>query len=460
MSERRRTRALPIRRWLAIALVIVVVVPMVVAGGTAAHFVGAFEGPEAQNAIRERLRDNPDRWDDPQWREDLAAEFASQGADFMLVIDGVEIFQTSPDLLTRTNGPDRTIREVVIDDANPPQRAYIFTEETGPPGENFWLIPIVAVSVFLLTIGAVAWFFGRTVIAPLSATSEAARQVAAGNLQITLPSSRVREVADLNAAFETMSAELRASLEQQAEVEQERRMLISSVAHDLRTPLFSLRGSLEGLEKGVADTPEKRNRYIAVAQEKADALERLIADLFAYTRLEYLDQTPSREPLNFGDLMHQVVSGLRPQAEVKGVDLVVRTPPSGSCAALGDAHLLTRALMNLLDNALRYTPEGGTIEVECLSQGGELVFTVTDSGPGIPEGDLPHIFTPLFRGETSRNRRTGGAGLGLTIAHRILQAHGGDLRAANAPTGGAAFTGTLPSAGQGVATREGRAATV
>jgi signal transduction histidine kinase len=108
--------------------------------------------------------------------------------------------------------------------------------------------------------------------------------------------------------------------------------------------------------------------------------------------------------------------------------------------------VLARAVANLLDNALRHTPERGQIRVRWRQEDATLVFTIEDTGPGIAAHDLPHLFTPLYRGDTSRNRQTGGAGRGLTIARRILQAHGGDLMAANNPAGGAVFTGTLPAA--------------
>ncbi|MDQ3493727.1 MAG: HAMP domain-containing histidine kinase [Chloroflexota bacterium] len=253
----------------------------------------------------------------------------------------------------------------------------------------------------------------------------------------------MREVADLNASFAAMSAELRSSLHHQAAMEQERRLFIGAIVHDLRTPLFSLRGYLEGLEKGLADTPAKRAAYVATAQEKAAALERLISDLFDYTRLEYLDQAPDRQTLDLGALLRRLVAGLQPQADAKRLTLTLDAP-SQPCPVEADDHLLTRAVENLLDNALRYTPSGGSVRVTCHGTPETATFSVRDTGPGIPPRDLPHLFTPLYRGESSRNRQTGGAGLGLTIARRILVAHGGNLTAANAPTGGAVFTGTLP----------------
>jgi signal transduction histidine kinase len=253
----------------------------------------------------------------------------------------------------------------------------------------------------------------------------------------------VREIAAVSAALEGMSGALRQSLDRQTALEEERRLFVGAIAHDLRTPLFALRTYLEGLEAGLASTPEKSAAYLRVAREKADALERLIADLFAYTRLEYLEQTIEEGTVDLGALLRASADGMQPQAEAKGVAVTVDGPPVPAIVQ-GDAHLLLRAVGNLLDNALRHTPTGGRIALRWEHTGSGAAFTIADSGPGIATQDLPHLFTPLYRGEMSRNRQTGGAGLGLTIARRILQAHGGTLTAANGTRGGAVFTGTLP----------------
>jgi signal transduction histidine kinase len=282
------------------------------------------------------------------------------------------------------------------------------------------------------------------VLRPLAAMRSAARQIAGGDLDIRLPDPPLREVADVADAFGAMGTALRDSLERESELEQQRRLVIGAVAHDLRTPLFSLRGYLEGLDRGLADTPERAAHYLAVCRQQADALERLVADLFAYTRLDYLEEVPRREPLELGALLSAVVEGARPLAEERKLRLVASGPCD--CGLEGDAHLLTRAVENLLDNALRHSPPGGCVTV-CWERtpGGWWRCAVGDSGPGIAPTDLPYIFDPLYRGDASRNRGTGGAGLGLAIARRILRAHGGDLTAANRPGGGAELTATLPT---------------
>ncbi len=310
----------------------------------------------------------------------------------------------------------------------------------GPSGLRMAAAGIIAL---LITAGLVAWFLGRALLGPLAATSRAARAIAAGNLDFTLPASHVQEVAEVGIAFRAMGEALRASLTQQEAVEQERRYFIAAIVHDLRTPLFSLRGYLDGLIGGIAEPPAMAAKYLTVCREKAAVLDRLVTDLFAYARTEYLDQPIQTEPVELGALLRTAVEGAQRQAEEKAIGLTSDDPET-PCTAPVDAHLVTRAVENVLDNALRYTPIGGTVRVRWRQEGDKLTFTVADSGPGIAPDDMAHLFTPLFRGEASRNRRTGGVGLGLTIARRILQAHGGDLTAANGPDGGAIFTGRLP----------------
>ncbi len=285
-------------------------------------------------------------------------------------------------------------------------------------------------------------FVGWAVLKPLRAMSAAARQVGKRDLTFSLPASRVREVNEAMMAFTAMGQELRTALARQVELEQERQFYISAIAHDLNSPIFALRGYLEGLEAGIAATPERAQHYLQVCQAKVSELEHLTADLSAYTQIERLEQTMRHEPLELDALVRDAADGIRPQAEAKGVTLALSPSAGAGCPCRGDRRLLQRALTNVLENAVRYTPTGGAISVAWGSEGEQWRFTVTDGGPGIAPEDLPHLFAPFYRGEASRNRATGGVGLGLAIAQRIMRAHGGALTAANSPHGGAVFTGT------------------
>ncbi|ASS73589.1 hypothetical protein CIG75_00425 [Tumebacillus algifaecis] len=296
---------------------------------------------------------------------------------------------------------------------------------------------------FVFSLHLVGWFLSRSVVRPLDALSAAAHRVAQGELDFHIPESSVREVAAVRSAFQLMAQNLKSSLEREQKLEAERRFLLGAIAHDLRTPLFALRGYLEGLETGVADSDEKRTKYLAVCREKADQLERLVSDLFALTKLDVLEKLVSRESVDWADLVERSVEGFQPQATQKGVTIRIYGADQQT-DVLGDGHLLQRALENLLDNAIRHSPAGGLVEVRWkVTSADGIEFCILDEGAGIAEWDISRIFEPMYRSESSRNRETGGAGLGLSIARRVMRLHGGELVAENREQGGACLKGWL-----------------
>lgn len=466
---------MPLRLWLALALVAIVGVPTLTTWVASNALAARPQRTEAATlrAVEGIVGQDPTAWRDPLWQRWATGKLAGLGVE--AVVDdaaGAHAFATRNGLMVLRRWaalaggpltvkrlaylnplPSRLFTTIVAQaplSGGPPTAhrpslgvAYLWLTPSRDTGVAAWAVPLAGLAALLLTLAVVAVFLARAVLRPLAALGRIAGQIAGGDLDVRAPTSRAREVAEVSAALAAMSTALRESLERQATLEQERRLFIGAVAHDLRTPLFMLRGYLEGLEGGIATTPAKVAEYIRECRAKADALEHLIADLFTYTRVEYLEQAPQRDLLELGSLLRRSVEGMRPQAAAKGVTLTA-CGTEKPCPFVGDSHLLARAVGNLLDNGLRHTPAGGEVRVIWGVEGAHLAFRVEDTGPGIAAQDLPHLFAPLYRGESSRNRQTGGAGLGLSIARRILQAHGGDLTAANAVMGGAAFTATLP----------------
>jgi signal transduction histidine kinase len=368
------------------------------------------------------------------------------GFDFVRGASSLVADVAGPVALDRAIVPQTFWIQSVTDDRG--HRAYAYF--VGPTDVSLLrlrtlLVPVTGFLTLGLTLLAVSWFLGRAILRPLAATSRAARLIAEGNLEFDLPQSRVREVAEVGVAFRAMGDALGASLGRQSELEQERRLFVGAIAHDLRTPLFCLRGYLDGLASGLADTPDKRSRYLAVCQEKVASLDHLIAELFTYAQVDYQEQALRSDCLDLGTLIGRAVDSFRVLASAKHLGLEV-TDASEPIWVVGDEHLLARAVDNLLDNAFRYAPEGGRVQVDLHLEQDHVVLHVRDSGPGFVSRDLPHIFTPLFRSEASRNRQTGGAGLGLAIARKVFRAHGGDLSATNRPEGGAELAGRLPRA--------------
>jgi len=303
---------------------------------------------------------------------------------------------------------------------------------------------LFAILALVFAISFVSFQIQRNVVKPLESMAKAARKIAHGNLDFEVRSTRVSEIAEVREAFHAMRDGLRTSITHQAKLEEERRFFVSAIAHDLRTPLFALRGYLEGIWQGIANSPDKSQEYLTICREKADQLDRLVSDLFAFTKMEYLEKSLHGEEMDFAQVIERSMDTLRPQAQTKNVQMV-STDGSHPCLMRGDAHLLERVICNLLENAIRHSPTSGQITVAWYQDNSKITFSVADMGKGFAAADLPYVFNPLYRAETSRNRETGGAGLGLTIAKRIVKAHGGDLLAANQPTGGAILTGWIHS---------------
>ncbi|HEY7342547.1 MAG TPA: HAMP domain-containing sensor histidine kinase [Ktedonobacterales bacterium] len=469
---RRQGRPLPLRLWLIVAVVAITGVGFLAQLGMTV-LVGFWE-QQASDArlasVRQTLGSDVSAWQNPVWQRSAASSLADMDVDVAVFTGQAtqpvfatggarQLLDTSDQSLadsaatqssnwTSRGGPvfQRIVLTAPARDGTSAQQvgvAYLWFN--GPPTGAPWTLlwPLAELGAFALALAIVVWLIGQPVIRPLTEMANAAESIAGGQLDVRLPRSPVYEIAEVSEALEGMTATLRESLARQQSLEGERRFFIGAVAHDLRTPLFMLRGYLQGLQRGVAATPEKAAHYLEMCQAKADELERLVADLFAYTRLEHLELEPERQPLDLGDVLRQVVEGAQPLAATKGITLTLDASATPA-QLLGDRHLLARAVENVVDNAIRYTPLEGAVCVRWRADGANVTFSVADSGPGIAPDDLARLFKPLYRGEASRNRQTGGAGIGLAIAQRILVAHGGSLVAANRPEGGAIFTGTLP----------------
>jgi signal transduction histidine kinase len=278
----------------------------------------------------------------------------------------------------------------------------------------------------------------RWVLRPLARLAADAERIAGGELDVEPLPTRAREVAQVGEALRGMATGLRDALRSSAAAERERRFMVTAIAHDLRTPLFTLRGSLEALERGVGD-----GRYLGRAQAKAAHLDRLVSDLFTFSRLEYARDTVGFEELDLGALARRAAEDAEALAVARGRALDTR-PFGDELPVRGDADALLRVLTNLLDNALRHARS--RVVLAARRAGDRVLVEIADDGPGFASDDLPHVFEPLFRADRSRASATGGTGLGLAIARRLARAHGGDVAVANAPGGGALATMRLPAA--------------
>jgi signal transduction histidine kinase len=232
--------------------------------------------------------------------------------------------------------------------------------------------------------------------------------------------------------------------QKQQELDMLRRELVAWVSHDLRTPLTSMRAVLEALADGVVDDPETVQRYYRVAQQDIRSLSTLIDDLFDVSQIDAGGLQLDVAPNSIGDLISDTIERFTETARRQNVQLAGEVQP-GTDPVKMDAPRIGRVLANLTSNALRHTPAGGQVHLSARRTASGIEVEVLDTGEGIRPEDLPYVFDRFYRGEKSRSRATGGAGLGLAIARGIVEAHGGSIRVESEAGHGARFVFVLPS---------------
>lgn len=293
----------------------------------------------------------------------------------------------------------------------------------------------IAVAAALLTALAVSWFITGRLTRPIAQTAAAATRIADGDYAARVPDSRLgAEFAALDNAFNRMAGTLQ-------NTNRRRRELLADLAHELRTPVATLDSFLEAIEDGVI--PAGPDTWQTMREQTA-RLGRLVDDVDRVSRAEegQLDLRPQR--LDVDDVTAEAVRAASTAFTDKGVTLL-RRPTSTPLAVLADPDRLQEILRNLLNNALRHTPSGGTVTVAALAGQGGVHITVTDTGAGIAAEHLAHLFDRFYRADPARSRSTGGSGIGLSIARALAHAHDGDLRASSdGPGRGATFTLVLP----------------
>ena len=293
---------------------------------------------------------------------------------------------------------------------------------------------LVSAAAATLAAVAVSLFVSTRIVTPIQRLLAASRRIASGHYAERVPAAETDELGALAAQFNTMAAELEAA-------ERRRVALLGDVAHELRTPLATIEGYTEGLLDGVVAPGAET---WALLHDEAARLRRLVQELQELSRAEARQLPLQLRPCAPAELVAQAIRRIAPQFAEKGVALASGVP-ADLPSVQADADRIIQVLINLLGNALRYTAEGGSVQVRAERQEHSVAFHVMDTGIGIAPEHLPHLFERFYRVDKARSRALGGSGIGLTIARAIVEAHDGHVWASSAGPGqGATFSLTLP----------------
>ena len=296
----------------------------------------------------------------------------------------------------------------------------------------------LSAAIALVLSGLAGLLLARAIARPVAELTTAADRLAQGDFDYPLPAGPPDELRRLASSFGSMRDELHRTLQARAD-------LVTNVSHELRTPLTAIKGLTETLRDGAVDDLDARDRFLASIERQADRLIRLVNDLLLLSRADAQALSLRCERLDLSEIAHATADELAPQAEAVHVAIDV----DGLAAfARGDPDRVHQVLVNLLDNALQYSPAGATVMVRTGVTTEGAVILVRDRGPGIPRGDLPHVFERFYRGDRSRQRERGsasGSGLGLAIAKALIEAQGGRISLESGRGEGTTVTFSLPA---------------
>ncbi len=297
----------------------------------------------------------------------------------------------------------------------------------------------IALAVMLVCGGLAGWFLARWAMSGVERVTEAALRIGREDLGLRVPPGKEgREIENLALAFNGMLERIQALVEELKEV-------TDNVAHDLRGPITRIRGLAESSLLSGEEGDSWREAAGAVVEE-SDRLVEMINTMLEISRAEAGVLEIARAPVDLGEIVAAAGELFQPLAEEKGIDLE-SSYPEEALLVPGDKGRLQRAVANLLDNAIKFTPAGGRVELQARREEGKAKIQVKDTGSGIDPFDLPRIFERFYRGEKSRSSE--GNGLGLSLARAVVRAHGGEIEVESAPGKGSAFTILLPLLGDG-----------
>lgn len=314
---------------------------------------------------------------------------------------------------------DGTVYDISITDSADSQgRVHVMAKDL------FISAFIILISVALV-VGL--WVY-RSIAVPLVKLKKATQNIKEGNLDFVLDVEGNDEFSELCQDFEEMRRRLKESTEEKNLIEKENKELISNISHDLKTPITAVKGYVEGIMDGVADTPEKMDRYIRTIYNKANEMDRLINELTFYSKIDTNRIPYTFNKIHISDYFEDCVDELSVELDSSGISLTYFNYLEEDAVVIADAEQLKRVINNIISNSLKYMNKPkGVINIRLRDVGDFIQIEIEDNGKGIAQKDLANIFERFYRTDASRNSSKGGSGIGLSIVKKIMEDHGGQV---------------------------------
>ena len=287
---------------------------------------------------------------------------------------------------------------------------------------------LTATIILVFTALSVGLWIYRSIAVPLVKLRKATQNIKEGNLDFVLEVEGKDEFSQLCQDFEEMRKRLKESAEEKILMDKENKELISNISHDLKTPITAVKGYVEGIMDGVADTPEKMNRYVRTIYNKTNEMDHLINELTFYSKIDTNRIPYTFSKLNVEDYFSDCAEELGLEMETRGIELVYANYVEKGVQVIADGEQIRRVIHNIVSNAIKYMEKPrGIIQLRVKDVGDFIQVEIEDNGKGIAAKDLPYIFDRFYRTDVSRNSSKGGSGIGLSIVKKIMEDHGGKV---------------------------------
>lgn len=408
---------------------------------------------KAFSNLEETAQVSPDSFEDTSYLDSVNGELKGKNA-FLLVRKGKELvyngsgesvddlFEKLPEYGEAMEGTDRGIYIAADVQALVKQVDFQYSDNSG--GSAFIIIQadavipqmkqlmtdmvLVIVLILIVTSAGLCMWTYRGVITPLNQLKMATRQIKEGNLDFTIEKSGVDEIGALCEDFEEMRQRLKLSAEEKVAFDKENKELISNISHDLKTPITAVKGYVEGIMDGVADTPEKMDKYIRTIYTKANEMDRLINELTFYSKIDTNRIPYTFNKIHISDYFEDCVDELSMELESSGVSLTYFNYLEDDPVVIADAEQIKRVINNIISNSMKYMDKPKkAINIRLRDVGDFIQIEIEDNGKGIAQKDLANIFDRFYRTDASRNSSKGGSGIGLSIVKKIMEDHGGQV---------------------------------